>query len=170
MQAIAQYGKMHPYTLHEQLRNFIIDPMLEADINTPMVIIIDALDEVIVGKQRNEMVEAQAKEMSQFPRFVKVWLTSCNKPNLHAKLNAISLCCNINEMQGTANDIMAYTHNQLQNTIVKGWPTEVELYELGSCTDGLFLWIAITSTYIPEDLDPKIALNIIISEIGRAHV
>jgi hemerythrin superfamily protein len=64
-------GKMHPYTLRQQLKIFIVDPMVGADIDTPAVIVIDALHEVI-GKQREEMVEAQAKEMFRFPRFVKV--------------------------------------------------------------------------------------------------
>ena len=137
--------------------------MVEANIDTPIVIVIDALDEVVARKQREEMVEAKAKEMSRFPRFVKVLLTSRDEPDLHAKLDVISLHRSINEVQGTADDIMAYTRNRLQNTIVTGWPTEAELCELGSRADGLFLWIAIASTYILEDLDPKIALNVILS-------
>jgi hypothetical protein len=161
MQAIAQHGKMHPHRLRQQLKIFIVDPMVKANINTPVVIVIDALDEVVVGKQ--EMVEAQAKEMSRFPRFVKVLLTSRDEPGLHAKLDDKSLHRSINEVQGTADDIVAYTRNRMQNIISEGWLAEEDLRILQSRADGLFLWITIVSNYIRDSVDPRVALHSVLS-------
>jgi len=67
---------MNTYSLQEQLQEFIINPMKEVDLISTVVVVIDALDEIGVENEREEISQAIAKVLPDLPNLVKVFLTS----------------------------------------------------------------------------------------------
>jgi hypothetical protein len=74
--AIDRHEPMGNYPLRDQLEMFIIKPLHEVAFLSPVLVVIDALDECGTEQERNDLLEAIAKDLSSLPNFVKVLVTS----------------------------------------------------------------------------------------------
>lgn len=176
LRAIDSHGKMSLHTLSAQLEMYIVEPFTRVQHTAPIVIVIDALDESSVESGRRELLNAIATKIPKLPRFVKVLLTSRDERDIHAILKAVSLPQSINEVAGTTGDILAYLRHRMHEVIdfhpqleADNWPGPKDMEKLCSRADGLFIWAAVASTYIRDSLDPKVALNEILSGPGSKH-
>jgi hypothetical protein len=169
LQATIRHGTMNSFSLQEQFEKFLIEPMTKVSMVGPVVIVIDALDESGVEKERKEVLQAIANAAPKLSSFVKVLLTSRDERDIRAALPPASLSVSINEAAKIADDIRTYIDDRMADIIEshqleREWPGLSLKERLSTRADGLFIWVTVASTYIKDSLDPDQALD---AALGR---
>jgi hypothetical protein len=157
---------MSGYPLRDQLDMFIIKPLHEVAFLSPVLIVMDALDECGTEQERHDLLEAIEKDLPNPPSFLKVLITSRPERDIRAKIGTGSFSKNINQVAGVDDDILTYVNNQMHDiikyhptTLKADWPGPDVKCQLCSRAAGLFIWITVASRYIGENLDPEQALE-----------
>jgi hypothetical protein len=86
LRAVEKHGAMNMYSLREQLRKFIIDPLSAVECSGPTIIVLDALDESGPENVREELLEALVAEVPATPTYVRILLISRNEIDIRAYL------------------------------------------------------------------------------------
>ena len=152
---------MGGYPLRDQLEMFIIKPLHEVAFLSPVLVVIDGLDECGTEQERHDLLEAIEKDLPNLPSFFKVLLTSRPERDIRAKIGTAFFSKNINQVAGVDNDILAYVNDQMCNiikyhptTLKADWPGLDIKRQLRTRSEVLFIWITVASRYIRENFDP----------------
>ncbi|KAH7920290.1 hypothetical protein BV22DRAFT_1074193 [Leucogyrophana mollusca] len=166
--AVKKHGKMTQFSPQEQLQKYIIEPMSQITFSGPIVIVVDALDECGGQRVRKDILEAIMEEMANFPRFVKLFLVSRYEMDIRSHLERCCLPKSINDVDGTARDILNYIAAQMlkvadRHDLASDWLEREMKAMLARHSDGLFIWASVACDFILESDDPKVALHDMVS-------
>ena len=163
-------GNMDSLPLQNQLKTFIVDVLRVVEFTGPVVLVIDALDESGKDDVRDNLLQALSVELPSLPSFVKILITSRNESDIRLKLACISEPHNIDNTQGTREDILTFIDNQMSQIrrsyrdLPPTWPGDCRP-ELANQAAGLFIWAAVACNYIKGG-DPKVRLRHVLSSDG----
>ncbi|KAG8922488.1 hypothetical protein FRC02_011838, partial [Tulasnella sp. 418] len=152
--------------MRTQLNKLIVEPLQRTSmLSSPLVIVIDALDECVKESQITEMLVLLAPAIRSIRNTVnlKVFLTS--RPEIHIStefkepgMEAVSSVSILHDIEKSLvrSDISRYIEHHLhriaklilpQDTV---WPTSGEMEALINTADGLFIFAAVTIAYIGD--------------------
>src|SRR6202044_1411000 len=146
--------------LSHQFRRLIHDTLWRVEMpGTPIVIVLDALDECGTPDDRAALLAVLAEQLTNLPPFIRIFITSraemdiCNVFMSHAHILIHELCIDtkINSL-----DILSYFRHQMSviRTTKKhlrlesDWPGEKILLQLMVRASGLFVWASTASAFI----------------------
>lgn len=147
------------------------------DPHTPIVIVLDALDECGDGLKRETLVELLSEK--QIPRFIRIIITSRPERDIrgffefrhHILVRELDITSEAN-----ADDILSYLRGRMMRVRMKtphlrrnsAWPDERDIRLLAERASGLFVWASTASKFI-DSYDPKARLSLILKgEAGSA--
>ncbi|KAF9467973.1 hypothetical protein BDZ94DRAFT_921432 [Collybia nuda] len=166
LHTIKEYGAMSTYSgLKEQLRKYIIEPLSHLEYSGPLVIVLDALDEIEIGSVREELLEALTIGASALPAYIRLLLVSRDEIDIRGFLAPRSHLQSMNDVFETDNDILIFIAHELSKVrqrhihLALEWPGPDAMGELGRCANGLFIWAAVACDYIKRSLDPDVSLR-----------
>jgi hypothetical protein len=159
--------------LSHQFRRLIHDTFWRVEMpGTPIVIVLDALDECGTPDERAALLAVLAEQLTNLPPFIRIFITSraemdiCNVFMSHAHILIHELCIDtkINSL-----DILSYFRHQMSviRTTKKhlrlewDWPGEKILLQLMVRASGLFVWASTASAFI-NGHEPRRRLDVIL--------
>ncbi|KAH7918357.1 hypothetical protein BV22DRAFT_991329, partial [Leucogyrophana mollusca] len=74
--AVKAHGNTTQFSPREQLQKYVIAPMNQLAFSGPIIIVLNAQDECGSERGRQDILGAMYDEMTNFPRFVRVFLVS----------------------------------------------------------------------------------------------
>ncbi|KIM76284.1 hypothetical protein PILCRDRAFT_826459 [Piloderma croceum F 1598] len=157
-----------------QFQRLLVDPLSDEgviDPNTPLVLILDALDECGSSKKRESLLELLAEQSVRLPSAIRILITSRAERDIrgafvnrgHVLIQELDITSHAN-----ANDISCYIRDRMirmqRNSpdLLFGtdWPREDDIRRLTDRAYGLFVW-ASTAVEFMDGHDPRRRMNII---------
>ena len=162
-----------------QARKLLVEPLQDAEIIGPVIIVIDALDESgdddeTSKTSRETLVNAIATEFPRLPKSIKVLITSRDEGSISRCMTQCGSCWHkdIADVNGTEEDIYSFVQYRMgqicksHTYLVNGWPGLIKERALAQYADGLFIWAGVACTFIQSG-DPDVQLNELLKDGGR---
>ncbi|KAG8952076.1 hypothetical protein FRC03_012274 [Tulasnella sp. 419] len=171
--------------MRTQLNKLIVEPLLRAiPRSSPLVIVMDALDECTKEAQITEMLVLLAPAIRVIRSNINLKLFLTSRPEVHISaefkepgMEAVSSVSILHDIENSLvrSDISRYVQHhlhQIARVILLGataWPTSEEMEALIDMADGLFIFAAVTVAYIGDTKhrQPKQRLRNILAARGQ---
>ncbi|TFY70711.1 hypothetical protein EVG20_g2289 [Dentipellis fragilis] len=174
---LKQKGDIASAALSDQALGVIVEPLKAVDLVGPVVIVIDALDEIRhrEARVRDDILAFFSHEDFALPDYVKIFITSRDDPQVHLHLQpGIGGCeaLNIDDYEDTAADIHLFVRHRLgeisaRARITDGWPPSGADEKLAERAGRQFQWAYITCQFIAES--PRSRLSLVLSAKVATH-
>ncbi|KAF7366240.1 WD40 repeat-like protein [Mycena venus] len=151
--------------IQTQFRRLLLEPLVAArnQIQGPIIIILDALDECGDPDSREGLVSLIVDEFPKLPAVFRFLIASRPVSDItgrfHGQTHIVPLQLDITT-ESTRHDIVAYLRQSMQNirqtkrSLEPDWPGEDVIQTLADYSDGLFIW-ASTALKFVRSFDPK---------------
>lgn len=152
-------------TLHDSFVNLILEPLKEAEksgnLQEPIVIILDALDEYGTSESRVPLMQLIKNEFSKLPRKVRFLITSRPEADL---VRAMKSQEHINEIELEHNtesgrrDVSAYIAAEMKQLVPAkasqdgSWEEKMDIFSRAA--DGLFIWASVAIKLVRSSKKP----------------
>jgi hypothetical protein len=169
--ALQRYGSIQYFPLQSQAQCLIVNTTTGADLDGPVVIVVDALDESGNIDARAPLLRALSTTVKALPHYIKLIITSRDEQDIRNSLADISKGLNINDAVHTSDDILAFIQTEtreLQKTqrgLGQGWPGPAVERKLTELASGWFLWASLACKLLSE-YDAEVQLRRL---LGCAH-
>ena len=157
-----------------QFQRLIFDPLASFDDPiSPIVVVLDALDECGTAEERGTLLEVLANDFGRLPLYIRTIVTSraeidiCNafKPQQHILARELDITSPAN-----SDDILSYFQYRMalirsqkrHLRLAEDWPGERVFLQLVQRASGLFVWASTVSEFI-NGHDPRKRLDVILS-------
>ncbi|KAF7979005.1 hypothetical protein HWV62_43965 [Athelia sp. TMB] len=158
--------------ISRQFEAFIAGPLRRHPVDSPIMLVIDALDEGICDDSDTDLLEILRDGVAELPSHVRIFITS--RPTkvieqyLSGKSHATSHLLDIDSHENRQ-DIAAYVDSQLLDDTIWSqmgtpWPDEELIRDLKIMAEGLFLWIATVFGYLRNAHKPRAKLRALLSK------
>ncbi|KAL5512554.1 hypothetical protein ACEPAG_3207 [Sanghuangporus baumii] len=171
--AVNENSNISGSPLRTQFEKLLLEPIQAAanGIERPIVIILDALDECGMSKQREDLVSLLTIDFKRLPSNVRVLVTSRPENDmrhlsskghiLHIELEHTS--------KGNRRDVDLYIKEKMMSTVVqgppKGWEWDRICKVLSDAADGLFIWASTAVRMVGESSNPRRKLRVLLDDI-----
>jgi len=171
--AIEKFSSIIDSSLHIQFTRLLVEPLsslTDLHSESPIVLVLDALDECGNAAERNALLNILGRELSRLPSVTRVLITSramdditrafSSQPNILVQM--LDLSSETNDL-----DILTYFRHQMALISAKrsylglGWPGEYVVAALVARACGLFVWASTASRFI-DAYDPREHLDILL--------
>lgn len=155
-----------------QFEAFIAEPLRRHPITSPIVIVIDALDETIDDDSCADLLTLLRDEASKLPPLLRILVTSRPTWNIEQHLSSnVHIKPYSIDIHSTENiqDIKVYVDTQLRSLAMRskmgpGWPDEALIAELKLMAEGLFIWISTIFSWLHSAYQPSLKLTSLLSK------
>jgi len=167
-----------------QFQNLVEKPLIDADnvnnLQVPIVIVLDALDECGTEKDRKSLLSVISNGFRNLPASVRFFVTSRPVPDIQATLSQTDSSVkayDVGDSQEEAidRDISMYfdarlkviaQHHGLSGDDGGNWPGKQRKATLTRLTGGLFVWASTVCDFIGDDESegPEVQLHLILSD------
>ncbi|KAF7971925.1 hypothetical protein HWV62_19445 [Athelia sp. TMB] len=158
----------HPSRQFEAL---IAGPLRRHQIDRPIALVIDALDEAIRGDSEIEVLAILRDGVVNLPACIRIFITA--RPTriidqfLSRKEHIASYVLDINSAENRQ-DVAIYIDAVLRDDFFRSemgmpWPDEALIRDLKTMADGNFIWIATVFSYLRSTYMPKQKLHALLS-------
>jgi hypothetical protein len=175
--AIADVVARTPHICQSPLRSqffkLIVEPLSNLPMTeTPMVLILDALDECGIANDRKILLSILAEETIHLPPFIRILITSRAEYDImraleghsHIAVRELSLSSDTN-----VKDILFFLRNKMAEIRLNNpglrlpldWPGDVAIQALADRAAGLFIW-AYTAFRFVDGHDPRKRLDVLL--------
>ncbi|KAG8793494.1 POC1 centriolar protein A [Ceratobasidium sp. 428] len=173
--AVDNNGSLLSAPLPRQFEELILEPCRKCAVTTPIVIVIDALDEVRKEGLRDEdwnkeLLDILSGTASQLTSNFRIFVTSRMRPELAGLLREGHVGQTELNIGAESNmkDIAVYAPAKLRQLakrrgLAEDWPGEKLRQDLISKSDGLFQWVVTVCNYLSGRNDPMQELNRLLS-------
>lgn len=142
------------------------------DTTTPIVVVLDAIDECGNPDSRETVLEILAEMWSQLPLSIRLLVTSRYENDIRGAFEGHEHILSkelVTDSKSNNNDISAYLHSRLARVRKKsrdlqkqrGWPSEDDILSLTQRASGLFVWASTASKYI-DGFNPRARLDMLL--------
>lgn len=155
-----------------QFEAFIAGPLRRHRVDSPMMIVIDALDETIDDASCADLLTLLRDEASKIPSQLRIFVTSRPTWNItrflsrrnHVQPYDIDIRSFENKQ-----DIKAYVESKLRHHTMgpemgPDWPDEALIAELILMSEGLFIWISTICSWLHSAYQPRSKLTSLLSK------
>jgi tetratricopeptide (TPR) repeat protein len=149
--------------LTRQFQALILEPAHRHSFTAPVVIVVDALDEILGGDIDTELLGILSNQMAKLPGMFRIFLTSRPKREIDvflAKRDHILL--RLIDIHSAANlsDIGIYVRLKLKEIATWGdlgeeWPDQLLLDNFTRTAEGLFIWVSTVCNYVRTTTNPS---------------
>lgn len=155
-----------------QFEAFIAGPLRRHRIDSPMVIVIDALDETIDNASCADLLTVLRDEASKLPSQLRIFITSRPTWNIERFLSSRDhlqpYAIDIHSLENKQ-DIEAYVdaqfrHHMMRPAMGPDWPDEALIAELKLMAEGLFIWISTIFSWLHSAYQPRSKLVSLLSK------
>lgn len=158
--------------LRLQFQKLIVEPLSSLEdgpFQSPIVIVIDALDECGNAHARKSLLAVLAEDSAKWAPALRIIMTSRAEPDIHSALESqphiFSLELDITS-DNNADDILRYFRHRISSICTTNkhlslspcWPGDNQIAELSKRTHGLFVWAKVASDFI-DGHDPRKRLH-----------
>lgn len=154
-----------------QFQKLVVEPLSsigDGPFQSPLVIVIDALDECGNAKTRKSLLGVLAEDSARLP-FVRTIMMTRAEPDIHFALESQPHICSLEldiTLDSNTDDIMQYLRHRMSGirltnrhlSLPPDWPGNDHIDELSKRTHGLFVWAKIASDFI-DGHDPRKRLH-----------
>ncbi|KAA1467084.1 hypothetical protein DENSPDRAFT_792196 [Dentipellis sp. KUC8613] len=176
LSVLKQKGDIASAPLSDQAMRVVVEPLRTVDLVGPIVIVVDALDEINHAdlRVRDDILSFFSNEDFALPEFMKVLITSRDDPHIHLHLQTRGKfeALRIDDYEDTPADILFFIQHRLSEIrtlaeIAKSWPPVGADRRLAERADKHFIWAHITCQFIAES--PRSRLPLILSTKASSH-
>jgi hypothetical protein len=178
---VENYPRIAEMPLDFQITNLLSAKALESVhwSGGPIVLVIDAFDELTGNNQRKELLQALSKGFHRLPPFIRVMVISRQEPDIQHALGSHSAVCRyplgidsaINE-----DDIRKFIQHRLDQIRMEkqhlsldcNWPGDDNISGLTRSAGGLFVWASTACLYI-DGYDPDRRLRELIAHPSETN-
>ncbi|TFY65130.1 hypothetical protein EVG20_g5707 [Dentipellis fragilis] len=174
--ALKQKGNIASAPLSDQAMRIVVEPLQIVDLVGPVVLVIDALDEISHRDTqiRDGILAFFSHEDFALPDYLKIFVTSRDNHHVRLHLQTRGRCesFSIDDYEDTPADIQFFIQHRLGKMqalaeIEDGWPPPGTDEQLAERADRQFIWADITCQFIAEN--PRLRLPLIISKEAVTH-
>lgn len=165
--------------LARQFEAFIAGPLRRHQIDHPIILVIDALDEAVPDEADTDLLTILRDEVPKLPARVRIFVTS--RPTrvveqvLRDEEHITTHTLDINSAESHL-DIATYIDSMVRDDMIRSqmgtpWPDEPLIRDLKVKTEGHFIWITTVFGYLRNAYQPREKLRALISSSvahGRA--
>lgn len=153
-----------------QQLDMIIQAYTHITLPKPVVIVVDALDEVVDGESLEAFLDAFGVAIHQFPRRIRFLFTTRPEGDIVRAIQRWPSSRSVNlDINGPNNraDIDAYSRRRLQYVAERrrlhgAWPDAMLTAEFIRRADGLFVWVYTLSKFLSETPQPDKKLRMLL--------
>ncbi|KZS91415.1 WD40 repeat-like protein [Sistotremastrum niveocremeum HHB9708] len=166
-------------SIDDQFEKLVLKPLLSVDVLTPIVIIIDAVDECAESR-RNELLSVLIHRSSELPSHVRLFISSREEDDICTAFKSLSpekfihRTLDIQSMENKR-DVETYVRGRFKDLAIQkmregkpnideSWPGEHRIKALVDRSCGLFIWPSTAFTVLEKALNPNTELNAILDE------
>lgn len=160
---------MRSQFLHLLLNVLTFDGVI--DPTTPIIIVLDAMDECGNPDSRETLLEVLAEMWTRLPPSIRLFITSRYENDIRGAFegqeHVIAIELNIDSISNK-NDISTYLRARLGRVrkkrnlqTLKGWPSDADIWILTQRASGLFVWASTASKFI-DGFDPRARMNTVL--------
>ncbi|KAF7964708.1 hypothetical protein HWV62_3691, partial [Athelia sp. TMB] len=157
--------------LSRQFEAFIAGPLRRHQIDHPIILVIDALDEAVPDEADADLLTILRDEVPKLPARVRVFVTS--RPTrvveqvLRDEEHITTHTLDINSAESQL-DIATYIDSMVRDDMIRSqmgtpWPDEPLIHDLKVKTEGHFIWITTVFSYLRSAYQPREKLRALIS-------
>ncbi|KZP13229.1 hypothetical protein FIBSPDRAFT_960770 [Athelia psychrophila] len=159
-------------SLSRQFEAFIAQPLRRHKFNHSIVVVIDALDEVVQDDSAFPVLTMLRDKIAEFAPQLRILITSRPTMNIGLYLSTeehiMSHTMAIDSVENRE-DIEAYVDAQLRDKSMASrmgspWPDEALVRDLKVLADGLFIWIVTVFNYLRSVHKPRAKLRALLSK------
>lgn len=166
--ALPRCPRIHASSLRLQFQELLVNPLLSdgvLDADTPILIILDALDECGTVETRKCLLELLAEQSSTLHPAIRILVTCRPEHDIccafearpHIIAQELDITCEAN-----IRDISSYLHEQTRRIRARApylfqeevWPSDHDIQMLTERASGLFVWASTALKFI-DGYDPK---------------
>ncbi|KAJ7107835.1 hypothetical protein C8R44DRAFT_986937 [Mycena epipterygia] len=155
--------------IRTQFKALLLDPLesVEASIQGPIVIILDALDECGDATSRGALLPILSVELPKLPHLFRFLITSRAEKDITDQFQTRFASKQLDVSSGT-DDIALYIRHKMDSIreredLGPTWPEESDIRQLIYLSGGLFIWAATAAKFIAE-YDPDSQLKILLTQ------
>lgn len=145
----ARLGKPRSNLL-DAFRNLILEPLNEVSVDTPMIIILDGLDEYGTSESRTPLMQLFRNECAKLPRRVRIFITSRPEADIVRALSGVDHISEKpldHDSENTRRDVSTYIAVEMKKLVKakasEGPSWEEKMVIFSNAADGLFIWASI---------------------------
>ncbi|KAF7967177.1 hypothetical protein HWV62_35630 [Athelia sp. TMB] len=157
--------------LSRQFEAFIAGPLRRHQIDHPIILVIDALDEAVPDEADTDLLTILRDEVPKLPARVRIFVTS--RPTrvveqvLRDEEHITTHTLDINSAESQL-DIATYIDSMVRDDMIRSqmgtpWPDEPLIHDLKVKTEGHFIWITTVLGYLRSAYQPREKLRALIS-------
>ncbi|KAA1467062.1 hypothetical protein DENSPDRAFT_68668 [Dentipellis sp. KUC8613] len=176
LSVLTQRGDIASAALPDQAMRIVVRPLHTVDLVGPVVIVIDALDEIRHrdSRIRDDILAFFSNKDFALPDYVKILITSRDNPHvrLHLQTRGGYETLSIDDYDDTPADICLFVRRRLSEIktlagIARGWPPVGADRKLAERAGRQFQWASITCQFIAES--PRSRLALVLSSNAITH-
>ncbi|KAF7964467.1 hypothetical protein HWV62_7308 [Athelia sp. TMB] len=162
--------------LSRQFEAFIAGPLRRHQIDRPIVLVIDALDEAVPDEADADLLTILRDEVAQLPTNIRIFITTRPTRVIQQALSdeehITSHTLAIDSVE-TQHDIAAYIDFMVRSKAIRSqmgtpWPDQALIDDLKIRAGGHFIWIATVFAYLRSAHHPRRKLHMLLSS-SSAH-
>ena len=167
--AVERYGPGGSMPCASQAAKLFVDPILDANIVGPILIVIDAIDEsgkddpFAGGTSRKDLVTTIVTEFIRLPSCVKVLITSREEGCIIDLMPGCQSCRRlpIADTHGVEGDIQRFIETEMGDIRNRGpdWPGVEMIQMLTQYANGLFIWAAVACNLVKNARNPDLQMK-----------
>ncbi|KAA1467060.1 hypothetical protein DENSPDRAFT_68454 [Dentipellis sp. KUC8613] len=176
LSVLTQRGEIPSAALPDQAMRIIVRPLQSVDLVGPVVIVIDALDEIRHRdtRIREDILAFFSNKDFALPDYVKILITSRDDPYIRLHLQTRGGCeaLSLDDYEDTPADIRLFVKHRLSEIqalakIEDGWPPSGADVKLAERADRQFQWAHVTCQFIADS--PQSRLSLVLSAKVATH-
>lgn len=169
---------IHSSPIRSQFLHLLVNTLTShgvIDSSSPIIVVLDAMDECGNPDSRETLLEVLAEMWGQLPSSVRLFITSRNENDIRAAFEDqehVHVLELMTDTLSNSGDISAYLRSRLSRVRQKSkglrnqsWPTEDDIRMLTVRASGLFVWASTASKFI-NGFNPRARMDTLLKGRG----